>query len=561
MMDGHRITVGWGKAVKPALPHHTPMVPNPAVPPAIRLTAPSAPLHFPSSSMLLTSPSSNPKNQPPPVTVPFIPVNEPRIIVRLPEDPFLRDFVDYTARCVAQEGAAFETSLRQRSGLNMATDLPSLSFLHEPQSLLGIYYRWRTYAYICGDTESLWQAKPFQMFVNGPWWVPPPLSDSRASEGDGVSGTKRSRNGGSNDEDADDEEAQDLKDKKYAGMTGAQIERAKKERRRAHVLSEDDIEDFENLLQALSVSNCSVREALGFVMDRAEGVVEMIDLIRDSILLPTLTIASKVARLYLLSDLLHNSMSQLKHASSFRTQIQGCLPAIFESFGSSLRAIKGRMSATAFEQRVLSVLRIWNTWCIFPPLFISGLESALLKTESSIAKILKQAQVFTGSGEAMDLDALMRQARFGGVSSTSYDGAPCSAAELRARIDYAEEIYKQKERDDIYSPALTHNVAMHANKEDDIVREEGNVDGQPIEDDDIDGEPLLDQIGEQRRSKSNEIDDVDGVPPLVGDDEIDGEPLTDNTGEHHLCADEGDDIDGMPLQEEEDDVDGMPLDC
>lgn len=53
----------------------------------------------------------------------------------------------------------------------------------------------------------------------------------------------------------------------------------------------------------------------------------------------------KVARLYLLSDILHNSGAPIKHASNYRSLLSACLPEIFLELGALRRSILGRMTS------------------------------------------------------------------------------------------------------------------------------------------------------------------------------------------------------------------------
>lgn len=66
---------------------------------------------------------------------------------------------------------------------------------------------------------------------------------------------------------------------KYAGMTGAQIERARdKERESKHKkqsLSADDYDSFYNMLQHLTVSQKDIKAAMGFAYDKVEAAQEV----------------------------------------------------------------------------------------------------------------------------------------------------------------------------------------------------------------------------------------------------------------------------------------------
>ena len=61
----------------------------------------------------------------------------------------------------------------------------------------------------------------------------------------------------------------------------------------------------------------------------------------------------QVARLYVVSDILHNSSAPVRNASAYRTRLEAALPAVFESLRASLRAEGvGRMAAEQLKRRV-----------------------------------------------------------------------------------------------------------------------------------------------------------------------------------------------------------------
>lgn len=57
----------------------------------------------------------------------------------------------------------------------------------------------------------------------------------------------------------------------------------------------------------------------------------------------------KVARLMLVSDILHNSSTPVKNASAFRTKFEASLPDVMESFNDLYRSITGRITAEALK--------------------------------------------------------------------------------------------------------------------------------------------------------------------------------------------------------------------
>lgn len=49
-------------------------------------------------------------------------------------------------------------------------------FLFENESPAHIYYRWKLFSLLQGDTPTEWNQKEFRMFQGGSIWKPPPLN-------------------------------------------------------------------------------------------------------------------------------------------------------------------------------------------------------------------------------------------------------------------------------------------------------------------------------------------------------------------------------------------------
>lgn len=52
----------------------------------------------------------------------------------------------------------------------------SFAFLFENKSSDHIYYRWRLYSLLQGDSKDSWSTENFRMFRGGPLWKPPPMN-------------------------------------------------------------------------------------------------------------------------------------------------------------------------------------------------------------------------------------------------------------------------------------------------------------------------------------------------------------------------------------------------
>ena len=59
--------------------------------------------------------------------------------------------------------------------------------------------------------------------------------------------------------------------------------------------------------------------------------MQIVEILTDALTLSETPIPTKVARLFLTSDILHNSTAPVRNASRYRTHMEASLPDIFES--------------------------------------------------------------------------------------------------------------------------------------------------------------------------------------------------------------------------------------
>ncbi|KAJ1658467.1 hypothetical protein IWQ61_002289 [Dispira simplex] len=148
MLMGYSIQLGWGK-----------MVPLPLEPIYVLEKHNDTP------------PSGLPFN----AQIPKVPTEDnPRCLaevhVVIPTDQRMRRIIHRTVERVLVYGPAFEALLMDHEWQN-----PDFQFLFTNESSLHIYYRWKLFSLLQGDRHSVWRTEPFQMFINGPLWVPPEI--------------------------------------------------------------------------------------------------------------------------------------------------------------------------------------------------------------------------------------------------------------------------------------------------------------------------------------------------------------------------------------------------
>ncbi|ESQ41030.1 hypothetical protein EUTSA_v10012641mg [Eutrema salsugineum] len=333
----NELKIGWGKAV--ALPSQA----LPAPPPghmAIRSKEGCNLIFSGTSGPPITSvPNQNSEL----VLTP----NVPDITVVCPEDEHLKHVIDTMALNVLDGGCAFEQAIMERGRGN-----PLFNFLFELGSKEHTYYVWRLYSFAQGDTLQRWRTEPYIMITGSGRWIPPQLPATRSPEhGKESTGT-------------------------YAAGRSRRVEADQ-------TLTDPQRDEFEDMLRALTLERSQIKEAMGFALDNADAAGEVIEVLTESLTLKETPIPTKVARLMLVSDILHNSSAPVKNASAYRTKFEATLPDIMESFNDLYCSVTGRITAEALKERVLKVLQVWADWFLYSDAYINGLRATFLRSGNS----------------------------------------------------------------------------------------------------------------------------------------------------------------------------------
>ncbi|KAK9065665.1 hypothetical protein SSX86_015066 [Deinandra increscens subsp. villosa] len=332
----YELNIGWGKSV--SLPSQSLPAPPPGQMAIRSKEGATVILSGPSGPPVTSFPSQNSEL----VLTP----NVPDITVVLLDDVRLRKVIDTMALYVLDGGCAFEQAIMERVRGN-----PLFSFLFELGSKEHTYYVWRLYSFAQGDTLRRWRTEPFIMITGSGRWVPPALPKAKSPE---------------NEE------------------TGATFAAGKSRRVEAErTLTDAQRDEFEDMLRALTLERIQIKEAMGFALDNADAAGEIVEVLTESLTLKETPIPTKVARLMLVSDILHNSSAPVKNASAYRTKFEVNLPDILESFNDLYRSITGRMTAEALKERVLKVLQVWADWFLFSDAYVNGLRSTFLRSSNS----------------------------------------------------------------------------------------------------------------------------------------------------------------------------------
>jgi U2-associated protein SR140 len=322
-------------------------------------------------------------------------------------------------------------------------------------------------------------------------------------------------------------------------LTGQQLARARdRERgRETNRLPDEAYDKFIDILKELTLEREAVKRAMGFALDNSEASVDIVQILVQHFKKSKEEGASaimKVAWFYLTSDILHNSSAAMKNASLYRTTLQDYLPEIMDHLRQAQKRITGRMSANAMKEKILNVLTAWESWSLFPPLYLVGLNATFLRKQD--AQTFNDESLESGSQD--DEETLRKKCKQAGIM---WDG---SSKTLQMRLQWLKEFTAPKST----ASSQTKKKAVRGEQEEDLdgepmyeneqteITAEG-LDGKPIDDDDFDGEPMDDE-------------DLDGAPLDEDEEDLDGAPLDEDE----------EDLNGAPLDEEEEPLDGAPLD-
>lgn len=69
-----------------------------------------------------------------------------------------------------------------------------------------------------------------------------------------------------------------------------------------------------------------------FHLDNIDATGKVVEVLTESLTLKEMPIPTKVARLTLVYDIIHNSSAPMKNAFTYRTNFEATLPDIMESF-------------------------------------------------------------------------------------------------------------------------------------------------------------------------------------------------------------------------------------
>ncbi|CDQ77301.1 unnamed protein product [Oncorhynchus mykiss] len=233
-----------------------------------------------------------------------------------------------------------------------------------------------------------------------------------------------------------------------------------------------------------------------FCLERAEAAEEVVGSIAESLSLLQTPLQKKIARLYLVSDILYNSCAKVANASYYRKYFEAKLPQIFSDISDAYRNIQARLQAEQFKQKIMGCFRAWEDWAVYPESYLIQLQNIFLGLIKAGEEVIERVEVSSPDLDGAPLDG----APLDGAPLENLDGSPLA-----------------------WDPASLDGVPVD------------DIDGVPLcaPMEDIDGMPL-DELAHSRvaLSKWERVDDADALP------QVNTESKWDTLGERDL----GDDL-------------------
>lgn len=164
----------------------------------------------------------------------------------------------------------------------------------------------------------------------------------------------------------------------YTSDSGEESETQRmKKQRKADTLGHLARQRFEAMLRSITPRRERIARAMAFAIKHASAADVVVDVLTQSLLIPSTPVPRKLARLYVMSDLLHNSSAPLTNAWKFRTAVESRISLIFQHLGDVARSFPGIMKQEGFKNQIRALLDVWDSWLVFAPKVLEELRALL----------------------------------------------------------------------------------------------------------------------------------------------------------------------------------------
>lgn len=288
-----------------------------------------------------------------------------------PPCPMRAAFITTVASFVAKDGSGIENKLMEAEKNN-----PIFSFLRqrndgpidEDIENERIFYRWRIFAFKNGDGD-VWRVEPFMMVQpEGVFWIPPPM-DPNLSKQRAIEDKLRKK------------QVQLLQKQRRnmiaarKGFAAGKLEKSYEHISSHNMLNAEQLERWYEIIESLTCAREMICEAMAFCFDHSVAAQHISQLLKTALLDSRhgVSVETKCARLFLMSDILFNSQQGVKHAFRYRDVIEEMAPEVFRCLGQHT-SVSGRISMNKLHAATRKVLKAWDSWSVYNPAFLDELE-------------------------------------------------------------------------------------------------------------------------------------------------------------------------------------------
>uniref|UniRef100_A0AAX7SBW2 RRM domain-containing protein n=1 Tax=Astatotilapia calliptera TaxID=8154 RepID=A0AAX7SBW2_ASTCA len=292
-------------------------------------------------------------------------LSEAVVKVVIPTERNLLFLIHRMIEFVVREGPVFEAII-----MNKEKNNPHYRFLFDNKSQDHVYYRWKLFSILQGESPTEWRTTDFRMFRGGSLWRPPSLN----------SYSQRSEERQEEEDDVSHEEE------------------VKKGQLRA-----EHRQRLEMLLKELAAGREDIANAMMFCLDRADAAEEVVGHVSDSFSSLQTSLQKKIARLYLVSDILHNSCAKVTFPKTFTKN-------------RTTKHFHVHIISFSPQQKVMSCFRAWEDWAIYPQPYLIHLQNIFLGFAKAGEELAEMAEEVSCDIDGAPMD------------STPIDGIPLDRA-------------------------------------------------------------------------------------------------------------------------------------
>ncbi|CAO1631482.1 unnamed protein product [Parajaminaea phylloscopi] len=201
----------------------------------------------------------------------------------------------------------------------------------------------------------------------------------------------------------------------YDGDSEEEAEKQRlKKQRKTSTLGSRARRRFEAMLRSITPRRERIARAMEFAMDHANAAETVTDILTQSLLIPSTPVPRKLARLHVVSDVLHNSAAPVPNAWKYRSSMESRMTVVFRHLGDVARSFPGLMKQEGFRTQVRAVLDVWDSWLVFAPNTLEALRSALGTGNSRDSGSKDAGEDVPSAGDVCESGAAAAASRVGG---------------------------------------------------------------------------------------------------------------------------------------------------